>query len=168
MGNRNTTKTTLTVYAKLKKNVSEESWMDNTEGSRILVRGRTNTLNLNWRNKFQNKPEECPCCGHESETLQHFLLECPENYDIRNDTTLSIQLPDADTDTKLGNILALTALNNNQIEDRKNYVKRLWNKRAKKVKAVQVCENKIFKCETKNNKICASRVMDMKSKQQNY
>ena len=133
-------KTTLTLYAKFKKDVMEESWIDNTEGSKLLIKARTNTLALNWRNRLQNKTEECPCCGHETESLQHFLLECPEFNTIRNNTLFleHLQHPHIDNETKLGNILALTPLNIQQIEDRKIFVKRLWDKRTKKIKTLQV------------------------------
>ena len=44
---------------------------------------RTNTLNLNWRNKFKNEETKCDLCKQEEESLQHFLLYCPELSNIR-------------------------------------------------------------------------------------
>ena len=40
-------KSTLKIYEKYKKGIKEESWVDNTEGSKLLVRARTNSLPLN-------------------------------------------------------------------------------------------------------------------------
>ena len=82
-------KTTLGIYNLFKTSIKEEtSIYDNTEESRILFKARTNTLNLNWRNRFKVNPDEidttCPMCGENEETLEHFLLRCPTNEDIRS------------------------------------------------------------------------------------
>lgn len=77
------TKSPLRIYELYKKDLKEETWADNTLGTKLILRGRTNTLTLNWRNRFQRKSEECPCCGEETETLEHFLLDCEEYEEIR-------------------------------------------------------------------------------------
>ena len=69
---------TLHIYNLHKKGLKEESWVDNTLGSKLILRERTNTLALNWRKRFQGKSEQCPCCDCEVETLEHFLLDCEE------------------------------------------------------------------------------------------
>ena len=55
---------------------------------KILFKARTNTLNLNWRNRFKLNPDEtdttCPMCMENEETLEHFLLRCPINEDTRS------------------------------------------------------------------------------------
>ena len=81
------TKSTLYIYNLYKREISEENWVDNTLGSKLILRGRTNTLTLNWRNRFQNKSEQCPCCDCETETLERFLLDCEEYNDIRQNQT---------------------------------------------------------------------------------
>lgn len=53
-------KSTLTTYRQFKRSIKEEQWIDNTENSKLLVRGRTNTLDLNWRNGYQGKSTKCP------------------------------------------------------------------------------------------------------------
>ena len=40
-------KSTLSTYRKFKRNIEEESWIDNTEESNLMIRARTNTLSLN-------------------------------------------------------------------------------------------------------------------------
>ena len=76
-------KSTLNIYEKFKKTLGEENWVDNTEESKLLIRGRTNTITLNWRNIYQGKSEEYLCCGFETETLKYFLLECPQYNEIK-------------------------------------------------------------------------------------
>ena len=81
-------KTTLTTYNLFKNNIKEEnSIYDNSEESRLLFRAGSNTLNLNWRNRFKVNPNEidtiCPMCRENEETLEHFLLRCPMNENIR-------------------------------------------------------------------------------------
>ena len=81
-------KTTLAIYNLFKNNIKEEnSIYDNSEESRLLFRARSNTLNLNWRNRFKINPNEmdtiCPMCRETEETLEHFLLRCPMIESIR-------------------------------------------------------------------------------------
>ena len=67
-------KSTLKLYYSKKVKVKEEKWIDNTEGAKLMVRFRTNSLQLCWRNIFTNGAVQCPGCGFETETLDHFLL----------------------------------------------------------------------------------------------
>ena len=69
-------KSTLKYYRGFKRNIKEERWIDNTEESKILVRARTNTLDLNWRNSYRGKSEQFPTCDCVTQTLQHFIIQC--------------------------------------------------------------------------------------------
>ena len=53
-------KSTLKLYYSKKMKVKEEKWIDNTEGAKLMVRCRTNSLQLCWRNKFTNGAVQCP------------------------------------------------------------------------------------------------------------
>ena len=124
-------KSTLRLYREHKKNIKEEQWVDNTEGSKLLTRGRTNTLELNWRKRHQGLSEKCPGCDCDSETLEHFLIECNryDNQRLRFNFMTDLQ-SESDSD-KLKNILAFSNLTSQEIEIRKQYVTALWNERRK-------------------------------------
>ena len=69
-------KETLEIYQN-KSKIHEERIYNNSFGSVILFRCRTNTLKLNWRRRYQGGEVECPRCGErEEETLDHFLRQC--------------------------------------------------------------------------------------------
>ena len=76
-------KSTLSIYRIHKTNIKEESWIDNTEETTLMTRARTNTLSLNWRNRYQGKSEACPYNDCDKETLEHFILECKGYENIR-------------------------------------------------------------------------------------
>ena len=65
-------------------NNKRRKWIDNTQDSTLMLRARTNSLKLNWRNRFTNNLECCPVCKQESEDLKHFLLLCPKYSTIRS------------------------------------------------------------------------------------
>ena len=72
---------TLEIYQNKRKKgyitTAEERIYNNSFGSVILFRGRTNTLKLNWSRRYQGLEVECPLCGEwEEETLDHFLRQC--------------------------------------------------------------------------------------------
>ncbi len=64
------TKVTLYIYNLYKREIKEENWIGNTLRSKLIMRGRANSLIINWRNGFQNKSEQYPCCECETETLE--------------------------------------------------------------------------------------------------
>ena len=69
-------KETLRIY-RSKNQIGEENIYTNSFGSMIMFRCRTNTLRLNWRNRFQGGQVECELCEHgREETLSHFIREC--------------------------------------------------------------------------------------------
>ena len=122
-------KSTLRLYFSEKKSVKEEKWIDNTEGTKLLIRGRTNSLPLGWRKRFTNGVTQCPSCSCEVETLEHFLLECPEYLNIRSQTVFLQEIIGNSEEEKLKNILALVELTENEIKVRKTYLVKIWKKR---------------------------------------
>lgn len=76
-------KTTLGLYRTYKGEIKEEQFYDNTFGSVLLFRARTNCLRLGWRRRFQGGDVGCRACGFVEETLDHFLLDCPRLHSIR-------------------------------------------------------------------------------------
>ena len=109
--------------------VKEEKWIDNTEGAKLMVRCRTNSLQLCWRNKFTNGAVQCPGCGFETETLDHFLLECPIYLEIRNQFDFLQQLQERSVEEKISNILVFDEVTESETKVRKSYLVKLWLKR---------------------------------------
>ena len=75
-------KTTLAVYYQHKREIGAEKVYVHDYGSVMLYRCRSNTLWLDWRNRFAGGGPggvECRLCGGtEVETLEHFLQECDD------------------------------------------------------------------------------------------
>ena len=53
-------KSTLHIYRKFKTSIEEEKWMDNTEGSRLLMKGRTNSLTLTGGTDTRERANSVP------------------------------------------------------------------------------------------------------------
>ena len=67
---------TLEIY-RAKNKIVEEGLYSNDSGSMNLFRCRTNTIKLNWRQRFQGGIVDCPVCeSGAEETLRHFLKDC--------------------------------------------------------------------------------------------
>ena len=76
-----TDKKTLRIYSKFKNRIREITWY-NTYKTNLLIKARTDSLNLNWRNKFKNADTKC-LYGNIVEDLENFLLECKLYREIR-------------------------------------------------------------------------------------
>ena len=84
-------KSTLYFY-KNKKEINEIKWFRNSYKYTIMMRARSNTLNLAWRDWTLNASKNCKLCNGEIETLKHFLLDCPVLQKYRNEY-IHLQLP---------------------------------------------------------------------------
>ena len=57
--------------------IGEEGLYSNDSGLMTLFRCRTNTIKLNWCQRFQGGVVDCPVCeSGAEETLRHFLKDC--------------------------------------------------------------------------------------------
>ncbi len=98
------TKSSLKIYRKWKTEIKEENDIyDNTPKSIIFYRCRANILKLNDRNRFGGGNTKCYTCENEDETLEHFLLHCPEYTEIRTNIHNLQQPYIEDTETIVGN-----------------------------------------------------------------
>ena len=77
-------KVTLRRYMENKVNIFEEKWFKNGNKFKIMMKSRSNTLNLKWRDWGSDEEKICPLCQQGIETLEHFILECPKLQPIRN------------------------------------------------------------------------------------
>ena len=98
-------KSTLNIYAKSKFSIQEENIYDNSQGSVLLFRCRTNTMPLNDRNRHIQGNTCCPCCNYEIENLLHFLLYCPAYSSARSMFPLLNQPYEEDTDFIISRLL---------------------------------------------------------------
>ena len=100
-----------------------------------MYRARTDTLDLNHKNKHKGKDTTCPACGLEDETLEHFLLQCNHYGEIRQGYFFLSRPYEEDTEWIMADIL-LFRLNernefeNSDVEDRKQFIKRIWGARS--------------------------------------
>ena len=69
-------KSSLALYKDHKKQIDEVKWFRNGIKWNIMVKARTNTLKLGWRNWETEMEKKCEICEIENEDLKHFLLEC--------------------------------------------------------------------------------------------
>ena len=70
-------KSTLELYRQWKVKIREISWFDNTPGSGLLFKARSNSLKLGWRKRFEGGEGRCKLCDTgEEETLLHFMKDC--------------------------------------------------------------------------------------------
>ena len=78
-------KSTLVICRSCKKSTTEEKIYDNTFGSILLFRARTNCRQLNWRKRFVGEINTCQVCMEgEVEPQEYFLRKCSELRHIRN------------------------------------------------------------------------------------
>ncbi len=72
--------------------------------------------------------------GHyEIETLEHFLLDCEEYSAIRQVQTFLQNIENQTRDNLIANILVFDPLSYEEVEDRKSYVIKIWNRRQNKI-----------------------------------
>ena len=116
---------TLEIY-RAKSKIGEEGLYLNDMGSLTLFRCRTNTIKLNWRQRFQGGTVDCPVCeSGAEETLRHFLKECRSLGGIREIHGIR----EAD---EVEELLLFYVQDGKKIEKRKKYLEDLWWERKRR------------------------------------
>ena len=119
-----------------KRGVEKISWFDNTVKTKLLIKARTDTLDLNWRDRFKNRDTKC-MCGYISETLEHFILHCELYKDVRMRYEI-LQQPYIENECELmSDILCFRNCGKKDIENRKNLIFELWKIRKTKTQSCQ-------------------------------
>ena len=114
-------KSTLYIYREYKRNVREETWFYNSGKANLMMRARSNTLKLGWREFGLGEVKICKMCGLEDETLKHFLILCPSLQEMRN-KYIELQWPPiSGRQSIMAEMLLLTRV------DEKYYIEILWN-----------------------------------------
>ena len=122
-------RTTLELY-KQKTEIKEEAFYDNTWESVLVFRARTNTLNLNWRNRFSNGDITCKICNSgDEETLKHFICECLTTLELRQESGIN--------NYSLEEILLFKGENTKEkVQIVKTYLRKIWRDRKRKVEEI--------------------------------
>ena len=113
---------TVSLYARKKNVIKEESRLySNDFRSQLLFKMRSNTLNLNWRKRFQNEDTGCSLCRQGEESLEHFLITCREYGNIRNEFGV--------VGCTVERLLGFEQISKREIENYKSYIEKIWRKR---------------------------------------
>ena len=131
-------KSTLEKYLIWKDNIKEEEKLyGNGLDSAILFRARTNTLDLQWRKKFIGEDTKCKLCQEEEETLEHFLLECKELNNKRNECLLLMRPYPENKEILIKKLLLFNWENEEEIFRNRKILHKLWKLREMKLKEIQ-------------------------------
>ena len=116
-------KTSLQIYKQFEIDFAEEKIYDNRPSSTILYKARTNTLQLNVRNRHTNKEIHCLVCDtDDKEDLYHFMLHCTA-YKKQRSQSIHLQQPYLENDQNtVGQIL----FDKDNIEEKKELRFTIW------------------------------------------
>ena len=122
-------KRSLSIYKKFKKEIKDERIYDNTIGSELLFRARSNTLALNIDKRHRGEETRCELCERGEEDLQHFMLECMTLEENR-DQEIMIKHWSPDKEEMIGNII----FDKEEIGKVKKMLVKMWHKRKTEIK----------------------------------
>ena len=125
-------KKTLTLYRTRKRNIREEKWFNNNRKSIIMMKARSDTLQLGWREFGMDDTKICKMCNSEIETLAHFLLECQELQETRKNY-IELQRPLIEDKNKLMARMLLME-DEGKTEYYLNMMEEIWKERERKLK----------------------------------
>ena len=116
--------------------MEEITWFDNTAKTKLLMRARTDTLDLNWRSKFKNLDTKC-MCGCVCETLEHFILHCELYKEVRMRYEI-LQQPYIENECEImSDVLGFRTSDRKAINIRKDLISELWKTRKIKIQSCQ-------------------------------
>ena len=121
-------KATLKYYSQVKQNVKEEKWIRNGVRWSIMLKARSNTLKLRWREWGLEEDKLCLLCRGGLETLEHFVLDCPELEDVRM-RYVELQRPMVEERDQI--MINLLMFDEEDAEYHVNILWELWSKRGK-------------------------------------
>ena len=126
-------KSSLNIYRRFKTDICEEDIYNNRPSSRILNKARTNTLQLNDRNRHVNKETHCMVCGdvYKKEDIYHFLLHC-EKYKAERQHLPDLQQPYIADEDRIIGILLFDRVN----IEKKETLYLMWKRRTSLMKTL--------------------------------
>ena len=117
-------KSTLSIYRNFKTDIQEESWFFNGKKASIMMKARSDTLMLNWREFGMESVKTCKLCCCEVETLVHFILDCNCLQEVRS-RYVELQRPMVENKSKL--IALILLLDRRDGASVEYYVNMLWD-----------------------------------------
>ena len=82
---RMATKKSLEHYKAGKREIAKENFYDNTKGSALLFEARAGCLRTrSYIGRYRQQDESCICCGKETETIPHILMDCESIHPVRS------------------------------------------------------------------------------------
>ena len=128
-------KTSLQIYKKFKNDFGEEEIYDNRPSSTILYKARSNTLQLNDRNRHTNKEIHCLVCDtDDKEDIYHFMLHCTA-YKEQRSQSIHLQQPYLEIDQ---NTVGQFLCDKENIEEKKELLFTIWKIRQHEMKRIQI------------------------------
>ena len=128
-------KTSLQIYKKIKNDFGEEEIYDNRPSSTILYKARSNTLQLNDRNRHTNKEIHCLVCDtDDKEDIYHFMLHCTA-YKEQRSQSIHLQQPYLESDQ---NTVGQFLFDKENIEEKKELLFTIWKIRQHEMKRIQI------------------------------
>ena len=124
-------KVTLGRYRSLKTEIKEEKWFKNGDKYTIMMKARSNTLNLEWKSWGTDEEKICKLCNEENEDMEHFLIKCNSLQQLRQQY-LELQRPNYEQmDDIINRLLIFTETRTVKIEENINFLYKMWMKRKK-------------------------------------
>ena len=130
-------KSTLHLYREGKLAMGYEECYHNSYSSEFLAKARTNSLKLReWYGRGTNGKGDtkCPLCTCDMEDIIHFLIECPQLKQYRDNNIMS-KVQNLSSKEKTINILF--KLKNNWVEIGK-MIQKMWKKRCQMVEELTI------------------------------
>ena len=123
-------KTTLKWYMERKLDINEEKWFKNGHKYSLMMKARSDTLKLRWRDWALEGDKICQVCDCEIETLEHFLLDCKPLQEVRN-YNLELQLPREKNgrEDKIAKLLLFKDDDENEREKLIDLIEKMYKKR---------------------------------------
>ena len=117
-------KSTLSLYSQYKLNIEEESWYRNGFKYSIMMKVRSNSLKLNWRNWGFEQQKICSLCNEGIETLEHFIILCHKLQSSRN-KYIELQKPIKEDNRKT--IASVILLDENREQSNEYYINMIYH-----------------------------------------
>ena len=127
---------TMENYRVFKREIKEIKWFKNGRKYEFMMRLRSNTRDLGWREK-ENSNKICKLCKEEEETLIHFVLVCHVLQEIRNQC-IELQRPRIEEAEEILRKMLLFKESKKEYEDFYiNILNRMYLARDKILKAIE-------------------------------
>ena len=117
-------KSSLKIYREFKLEIKEEKSYDNRDSSTYLFQARSNTLQLNNRNRHISGDTKCELCNNDNEDLIHFLIDC-EGLKHKRKNNIMDKYRNQNKEVMAGNIL----FSKGDIEEIKAMIDMMWKYR---------------------------------------